>query len=451
MHADNDVVVENQWTPWQRFIDGKPANAALAQVALLNAGNAIKKRLGLRTDPFRFRGSGSGIELQVSGVAGAISLREVALQVVPKFVIGAQRLEEWDTSTLFLLDALAGKHVISLLAERQQWKSHRVLDLIAYAFADAAERALRDQPIHVYKQREESTVVLQGRLNIGRQLRNLVHAPHLLECDVDQLDSENAFNDVLKWAATVLAEASRERDVKNRLRHAAQSIPGNVERSANQRYTRLLPPPQFQAWKDALEVARLLANGMSLSKKGGSSAGYSLLFNMERAFERFVEVALDHCVKTASDGQLATSRQEWATYGTPVDAGGKTLRCRPDNVLRRAGRQVMVVDAKYKLLDDDLAEPLNGRAAGAPVSQDVYELLGGMMAHGCDAGLLIYPSTGTGARGNPPIRTWRVDAYGRVLKVGALSVDLLGLCSRAQIAEILQQVSDRIGGFEATP
>lgn len=445
MRADHDLVIENQWTSWQRFVDVRRVDAAHAQVALLTAGSSIKKRLGLRADPFRFRGSGTGIEFQVFGVAGAVSLGDVSLEVVPKFVGAANRLADWDSSTLFLLEALAGKHVISLLAERQQWESHRVLDLIAYAFADAAERGLREQAIHVYKQREESTVVLKGRLNISRQLRNIVRAPHLLECDVDQLDTENAFNDVLKWAAIVLESASRERNLKKRLQIAVECIPGHPERSVAQRHMRLMPPPQFQAWKDALELARLLANGMTLSKGGGAGTGYSLLFNMERVFERFVEVALDHCTREGG-GALTSSRQESVVYGQPFNLGGKALRCRPDNVLRRAGTPIMVVDAKYKLLDDELAPSAGEQPNGAPVSQDVYELLGGMLAHGCDAGLLIYPSNTTG--GDAAVRTWRVNVYGKSVRVGALAVDLLSLRSRAEVARLLSKVSSQIAGFE---
>jgi 5-methylcytosine-specific restriction enzyme subunit McrC len=446
MRADQDVVVESLWTPWASLVDNQQINSALAQVALLRAGSSIKQRLGLRADPFRFRGAGSGIELQVVGVAGALTLGKVSIQVVPKFVTGPERLAEWDTSTLFLLEALAGKHVISLLAERQRWRSHRVVDLIAYAFADAVERGLLEQPIHVYRQREESDVVLRGRLNISRQLRSFARTPHLLECDVDQLDSENGFNDVLKWAATALAEASVDPALRKRLQVAVDRIPGHAERAGAQRYMRLTPPPQFQAWNDALELARLLANGMTLSKNGGAGAGYSLLFNMERAFERFVEIALAYAVKSVGDDALSSSRQEWVTYGIPLDSDGKTLRCRPDNILRREGRPVMVVDAKYKLLDDELKLVAGQQAANAPASQDVYELLGGMLAHGCDTGLLIYPSNSASA--DYATRTWSINAFGRQVRIGALSIDLLRLRSRAEVAQLLAKVSAEISSFE---
>ncbi|MCC6414780.1 MAG: hypothetical protein IT582_02595 [Opitutaceae bacterium] len=437
--------IENQWQSWSLLTGLTGPKAAAAQVALLNSGSAIKGRLGLRTDPFRFRGSANGVEFQASGIAGSLSLREVSLEIVPKFVLGPDQLAVWNTSTLFFLEALAGKHVISLIAENQKWASHSVVDLIAYAFADAADRGFREQAIHVYRQIEVSTSVLRGRLNIRRQARNALHAPHMLECDVDELNVENPFNDVLKWAATVLQNLAREPTLKTRLSEIARAIPGEAERSVSQRHHHLRPPPQYRAWADALELARLVANGMALSSNGGRTSGYSLLFNMERAFERFVEVALGHVIQEFGNGRLSSGRQQSTAYAQPAFTDGKTLYCRPDNVLLVDGTPAMVVDAKYKLLDSDAAKPEN--EVGAPISQDVYELVAGMFANDCGLGLLVYPSNTLATLGSPQVRIWRLNIYGTTVRIGALPVDLLSLRSRATFASRMQSVGEQIFQF----
>lgn len=449
MTIDGKIAIENQWHSWARLTGMTGADAATAQVAVLNAGSKIKRRLGLRTDPFRFRGSAEGIQFQASGLAGSLSLKEVSLEIVPKFVSCSGQLALWNTSALFLLEALAGKHVISLLADRQQWKSHRVVDLIAHAYADAAERGFADRPIHTYRQNEVSSVALRGRLNIARQIRNQVHAPHILECDVDELDAENPFNDVLKWAADTLSTSAVEPALKRRLAEIAQSIPGRVDRSIVHRHHRLLPPPQFQAWSDALELAHLLSSGLTLSSNGGHASGYSLLFNMERAFERFVEVALTRIVQAIAGGELTASRQQSIKYAEASFTGGKDLHCRPDNVVRRKGVPAIIVDAKYKLLDgnlDDLEE-----ATGAPKSQDIYELVAGMFAHDCRAGLLVYPATTLPDSGLCQLRTWNLNVFGTMIRIGALPVNLLSLRTKAGLTELLGIVGQQITDFLGKP
>lgn len=446
MQSEDGVVIENRWTLWSRIVRQSGSTALAAQLAVQNAGRNIRNRLGLRSEPFQFRSGASGIEFQAVGVAGTLSLKEVSIEVVPKFVFRPERLPDWSTSTLFLLEALAGKHVISLLADRQEWKSHRVTDLIAHAFADAAERGLRDQPIHIYRQAEESSVVMRGRLNVTRQLRNVLYAPHLLECDVDQLDVDNPFNDVLKWAASVLAHSARDQDLKTRLEYLASVLPGRPERSLAHRHLRLIPPPQFQAWGDALELARLLAAGMTLSAGGGHRSGYSLMFNMERAFERFVEVGLARALQQAVNATMTSNRQEWTAYATPMFLGGKPLHCRPDNVVRRNGQPVMVVDAKYKLLDDELRDATGSGAAAAPTSSDVYELITGVLAHRCNAGLLVYPSS---SEQDARVRSWSIDAYGSKVRIGAIPIPLLNLRSRVELAKTYSMLATQVDAFEA--
>lgn len=447
MQNEDDIVIENRWNLWSRIALKSGTDEVVAQIAVQNAGRRIRERLGLRNEPFRFRSSTAGTEFQAVGVAGTLSLKEISFEVVPKFVFRPERLADWSTSTLFLLEALAGKHVISLLADRQKWRSHRVPDLIAHAFADAAERGLRDQPIHVYRQIEESAPVMRGRLNVSRQLRNVLHAPHLLECDVDQLDAENPFNDVLKWAAFILARTASEQELRQRLTRVAQALPGRPERSLAHRHLRLIPPPQFQAWGDALELARLLASGMTMSTSGGHGSGYSLLFNMERAFERFVEVSLSGTLQTICNGEITSNRQEWTLYAMPMYGGGKPLGCRPDNVLRRNGHPIMVVDAKYKLLDDELRDPTINGNASAPKSSDVHELLTAMLASRCSAGLLVYPSSSKPSPDDSMVRSWMIDVYGTKVRIGAIPIHLLSLHSRVELANAHSKLAGQIAAF----
>lgn len=446
MKNTNSTVFENQWVTWGSLFPEDGADLVVAQKAAQHASRKIKQQLGLRSEPFQFSASPSGLEFRATGIAGTLALREVTIEIVPKFVRRQERLKDWNMSTLFLLEALAGKHVISLLADLQEWESHSIVELIANAFADAAERGLRDQAIRIYRQTEESSVVLRGRLNIARQLRNYVQAPHLLECDVDELDDENPFNDVLRWAASILANLARGKDLKIRLEHIASALPGDPAKSQTYRHLRLIPPPQFQVWTDALELARLLASGMTLSSLGGHGSGYSLMFNMERAFERFVEVGLARALRQIGSGEMRSRRQEHTIYAEPSFLGGKSLYCIPDNVIRRHEQPLMVVDAKYKLLDVDLQDQSGGLVEAKPTSTDVYELLTGMLAHRCTLGLLVYP--GSSERDEPAVRSWRINAYGTDVYIGLVPMQLINLHSRAELSEAFAKLADQITEFE---
>jgi len=438
------VLIENEWTNWRSVALAMGQEPGVARRALLRAGRTIRRRLRLRSDPFVFRTLDGKLRFRVAGVAGTLSLPNAALEILPKFAKHAGATHEWNISSLFLLEALNGRHVLSLAAIQQRWQCHRVLDLIGHAFADSVERGLRDRPICTYRQVEETSVALRGRLNLARQVRNWVRAPHLLECDVSQLDEENPFNDVLKWAAFALADAVREPALRARLRVLSQRLPGRADRSVGFRHARMRPPPQFKVWADALELARLLAGGLTHSTNGGNSGGYSLMFNMERAFERFVEYGLSRAMHASAALRLTSERQQMIPYAHPISSGTKTLYCRPDNIVRREGQPLVVVDAKYKLLDAEWPRGAAIAERGSPLSADLYELLAGMLAHGCSSGVLVYPSMTQAVTTSSDVRTWTVNAYGAPLTVSAVPIHLQSLTSREAVRQSFAVVEEHI-------
>jgi 5-methylcytosine-specific restriction enzyme subunit McrC len=438
------VLVENEWTNWRSMAKAMGSDPEVAARAVLREGRRIRRRLRLRSDPFVFRNIRGKTKIKAMNVAGTLSVAEASLEILPKFAKHANETSEWNVSSLFLLEALNGRHVLSLAAVRQRWQYHRVLDLMGHAFADSVERGLRDRPICTYRQIEETSIALRGRLNLTRQIRNWGRAPHLLECDVSQLDVENSFNDVLKWAALCLADAVREPSLRARLRLLSEKLPGRAERSGRFRHSRMRPPPQFKVWADALELARLLAGGLTHATSGGNAIGYSLVFNMERAFERFVECGLSRAMHASAGLQLASARQEMIAYAEPLSFGTKTLYCRPDNIVRRKGEPLVVVDAKYKLLDAEWRHETTSPGRSAPLSTDFYELLTGMVAHGCKSGVLVYPSTRQTVTQASDVRTWKVDAYGANLTVSAVPIHLRSLTSRDAVRQSFAVVEDHI-------
>jgi 5-methylcytosine-specific restriction enzyme subunit McrC len=366
-------------------------------------------------------------------------LAKLPVEIIPKFLPSDSLLESWNLTAIALAHYTLGRHATLLTANARKWSPSRFADFLAMAFAEAVERGLKDQLISTYRVHEEASSVLRGRLNLSRQLRSCFHRPHLLECDVDQLDTNNPFNDVLKWAATVLAMSTNLPSLRTRLRHLSYALPGHSDKSASQRHIHLTPSPQFKVWSDALELARFLATGHGLSVGGGFSNGYSLIFNMERMFEQFVEVLLHRSVSRIDEEPFSTKSQVTTLYGVPTISGAHKLYCRPDNVVFVGDRPALLVDAKYKLIEElvDDSESRHRRPKGA----DVYALIVGMVAQGCSHGLLIYPMLATHNDNGDRLRTWVVMAFEQRLHITACPIDLLSLTSPSSFLEMENKIS----------
>ena len=76
---------------------------------------------------------------------------------------------------------------------------------------------------------------------------------------------------------------------------------------------------------------------------------------------------------------------------------------------------------------------------------DVYQLFASMAAHGSTRGLLVYPTLGIVSTADR-MQIWRVPANGDAF-VGAVTVDVSALTSRAALVEFDRRLADRILEF----
>jgi 5-methylcytosine-specific restriction endonuclease McrBC regulatory subunit McrC len=187
------------------------------------------------------------------------------------------------------------------------------------------------------------------------------------------------------------------------------------------------PPPQYNHYLEALEIASVLARGYGLGSEAGRFAGYGYVLNMERLFESFVEKTLVH-VLSSSFSELTVRAQVSRIYARAVGHSGRSYFTRPDNVIYRNDKPVLLLDAKYKRFESQTA------IGQRPQNSDIYQLFASMVAHECDRGLLVYPqmlSHEEPAAGQ--IKLWRISTPTKPLLVGAITVQASHLSTKASV------------------
>lgn len=404
-------------------------------------GVRLRRDLGLRALPFDFRrGVDDVLEMRVTGIAGTVSTGNLVIDVAPKFAVRDGGEPNWTASMLMLMQQSRRRDSAFLRSTRRAIARESIVDLLAMTFRDAVEAGLADQPIQTYRTRSETHPALRGRLDLPRQMRSVFARPHLVECEVDQLDVDNDFNGLLKWAAEAFVSMIRSPSLKRSMRELAIRMPGKPHWRRGFHGRRLHLPPQYRIWSEALDIAALLESGLAQTTGVGTQDGYSFVFNMERLFEHFVESCVRRFAAGASSLGVTWERQVSTAYAEPHLRTSTRFHSKPDNVLARDGRPLVVVDAKYKRLSDD-----RGLYLGKPVSADLYELGAAMTAQGCKAGLLVYPRVaGDEELLDDRLRVWVVDGFGTRLFLGALALDLTALRSYADLQAIDEHLGDGI-------
>lgn len=239
---------------------------------------------------------------------------------------------------------------------------------------------------HAVKERQR---FLRGRLDLSRQLRQPPGRQHLFQIEHDVFDADRPENRLLRSALDRVCKITR--DARNwRLSHELAAYLSPIPCSTD-------ITTDFRRWRNDRLMAHyrpirpwcsLILNEQSPLSIVGEWHGVSLLFPMERLFERYVEACLRrelpadiHLTPTASSKYLCTHLdQNW-------------FQLKPDFLLRH-GDTRWVLDTKWKRLD---ASKANGTDKYELSQADFYQLFayGRHYLDGKGDLFLVYPMTAT--------------------------------------------------------
>lgn len=165
-------------------------------------------------------------------------------------------------------------------------------------------------------------------------------------------------------------------------------------------------------------LCRLFLEGASLSEDSGTFGFDAFLLDMNRLFEAFVTRALQE--------RLPFPLVLHAQSVIRLDRAGE-VTMRPDLVLRRADRVVVVADCKYKRL-----------APGAHRHHDLYQVLAYCTALGVPAGLLVYPRHLVPIERVVAIRKAKITIWEATIDLGGDQETLGAECAR--LATLLREL-----------
>lgn len=228
---------------------------------------------------------------------------------------------------------------------------------------------------------------LRGRLDLARQLRQPPGRQHRFHIEHEVFDPDRAENRLLRSALERVCTTTRDAD-NWRLSRELSAYLAAIPCSAN-------ITTDFRCWRDNRLMAHyrpvrpwcsLILNERSPRAILGDWHGRSLLFPMERLFERYVE----GCLRRALPAHAQLTAQSAGKH-LCRHAGQGWFRLRPDFLLEVLGTEY-VLDAKWKRLDGSLVDSKDKYGLN---QADFYQLFayGQRYLGGRGDMFLIYPMT----------------------------------------------------------
>ena len=311
------------------------------------------------------------------------------IEVLPKVgkVIGGGAVE----ARRLLIDMLCClqdfRHVqtesAKLLAARMP-----LLEVFVAEFLRAVQHVVKRGLRSDYRQREGSLNALRGKLLVASHLRqNLCRADRFYTAH-DEFSVDRPENRLLLAAlrrVLALSASQVNQQLARELAFAFADVPASADSKSDAQRLRL--DRAMVHYAEALAWAKLILNDRSPLTGDGQHSATSLLLPMEALFEAFVA---KHLARQLAPSMTLTTQARGQHLVRHV--GRDWFRLQPDLLIRQAGRHLLVLDTKWKLLDRLNA---NGTDKYGLSQGDFYQLLayGNSYLGGQGDVVLIYPRT----------------------------------------------------------
>jgi 5-methylcytosine-specific restriction enzyme subunit McrC len=263
-----------------------------------------------------------------------------------------------------------------------------LLEVFIAQFLRTVEHIVKSGLRSDYSSRQDNLFALRGKLLMAPHLRQNLFRADRFFTEHDQFSTDRPENRLLHAAlqrVLMLSASQANQQLARELRFAFADVPASIQPQIDFQRVRLERGMGYYA--DALAWARLILEEQSPLTGTGGHRAPSLLFPMEAVFEAFVakhlarQLARPLILKTQARGHhLVRHRQQnW-------------FRLQPDLLIRDAGRDALVLDTKWKLLD---ALKANGTDKYGLAQGDFYQLqaYGQSYLDGRGEVVLIYPKT----------------------------------------------------------
>ncbi len=236
-------------------------------------------------------------------------------------------------------------------------------------------------PIRRYVREEENRPYLRGKLLFQEQIRhNLVHKERFFTA-ADEFESDNRFSRRLKSALRICERQVFSNDVSRRATQLVALFDDVADEPVELMNGEHLPLDRnLKRFEPLLNLATLIIGATSGERDTGGREVYSLMFDMNVVFERFIAEEL----KAAVDDPNITIEPQLASKHLLRRNGRGEFRLCPDIGVFRERTISELIDTKWKELDS--SQPHGG------VSQsDIYQMYAYGREYDVGRVTLLYP------------------------------------------------------------
>lgn len=326
---------------------------------------------------------------------GVVQVPGVQIEILPKIdaLIGAEAdpeslnaQYEARRNLLYMLSVSGDVPVRTREVARLATRQAPLPETLSAIFADRLRQELMCGPERAYQSHEANLRSFKGKLLMGpHTLRNAAHRERFY-CRFDEFSDDTLMNRIFRASCRALLGITRTPATQDILRQCMLLLDSVVDTAIQDAdFDRIALNRQNERFDDILRFCRLLLAGRVPTIQAGSTRTFTLLFDMNKVFERFVAAFLRRYVASRFDGIQVFPHAGHHKRHLMESEGAGVLRLEPDVLVEGPGARRLVIDMKWKLLS-------SGRhRLGGVAEADLYQLYAYTRRYGCERSVLLYP------------------------------------------------------------
>ncbi len=319
---------------------------------------------------------------------GVLQLAGLQLEILPKIdAHGPDVAWEARSNLLYMLAVAGDVPVRSRDVARLAVRRAPLSETLAAIFAGRLLAELLCGAERGYVVRQENLRAFKGKLLVSPQVvHNAAHRERFV-CRYDELSDDTPMNQVFKASCRLLLNVCRTPATQDKLRYCMLAL---------DRVSDVLPERaplhdvvihrQNERFGDVFEFCRMILSGQAPTAAGGGSTSFSLLFDMNQVFERFVAVFLQRHVMPRLEGCRLFPQARRQRRHLMQSEGRGVLALKPDLLLHGPTGERLIIDTKWKRAGAGSTTVRVGVTAA-----DLYQLYAYTARYGCERAVLLYP------------------------------------------------------------
>ena len=329
--------------------------------------------------------------LHAKNIVGIIAAEGCSLEILPKIDFGNEDpTSQEDSIRRKLIDMLAICLDIDIDAGRTaniSRQQHTLLEVLIGVFADKLTDAVKRGMPRQYIKREEDLRSLRGSLNIVRQFT--VHAanPSTLACRFNSLSEDIALNRVMKAVVTKLRRmsSSPENQIKLTKLSFIYADVSDVLITKNMLDTIIIDRTN-KRWRDLLAMAKLFLDNQFQTTSSGDSRGFTLLFDMNDLFEKYVYRLIRRALARTPMHVIAQGGRRFCLTEKISEKGA--FQTQLDILVKRGNDTVWIIDTKWKRIPPKTQTDKSTQGIN---QGDVYQMMAYRQVYDSQKLMLLYP------------------------------------------------------------